>query len=208
MEKRNITVSKTARYFISGELTESTEQVWFVCHGYAQLAGSFLAWFDALDKKKHLVVAPEGLNRFYWKGFSDKVVASWMTKEDREDEIRDYVNFLNKVHDEVMPAGRKLKINVLGFSQGTSTACRWVGSGHVKPQNLLIWAGSVPPDMHALEGIRTFVMLGDADEFISEPEAQKQLALLDEKGINYELILFSGRHEIKAETLLELEKRL
>src|SRR3954467_9897190 len=99
MKQRNITVSKTARYFVSGEMTESIEQLWFVCHGYAQLASSFLTWFDALDQQKHLVIAPEGLHRFYWKGFSDKVVASWMTKEDREADIADYVNFLNKVYD-------------------------------------------------------------------------------------------------------------
>jgi hypothetical protein len=91
MVKKNIIVTKTARYFISGEPSESIEQVWFVCHGYAQLANYFIRNFEILNDGKNLIIAPEGLNRFYWKGFSDRVVASWMTKEDREDDIKDYL---------------------------------------------------------------------------------------------------------------------
>ncbi|MFL5762470.1 MAG: alpha/beta hydrolase [Bacteroidia bacterium] len=208
MKQRNITVTKTARYFVSGELSESTEQLWFVCHGYAQLANAFLEWFDVLDKKKNLIVAPEGLHRFYWKGFSEKVVASWMTKEDREDDIADYVNFLNKVYDEVTPGNKKLVINVLGFSQGTATVCRWVAKGHVRPDNLILWAGSVPPDLDIFKGVNTYVVLGDADEFIPEQEAEKQLALLDAKEIRYELIRFQGRHEVDKKTLLLLSEKL
>ena len=42
MEK-HIKVERTARYFTLGELNEHTEQIWFVCHGYGQLAEYFMA---------------------------------------------------------------------------------------------------------------------------------------------------------------------
>src|SRR3989344_4462325 len=130
MQQKNIVIPKTARYFILNELSEKIEQVWFVCHGYAQLANYFINNFDELDKSKNLIIAPEGLHRFYWKGFSERVVASWMTKEDRESDIEDYVNYLNVVYDEVISSikNKNVKINILGFSQGTATVCRWLAN--------------------------------------------------------------------------------
>ena len=44
--KNHIQVTKTARYFTLGELNEKTLEVWFVLHGYAQLASDFIKDFD------------------------------------------------------------------------------------------------------------------------------------------------------------------
>jgi hypothetical protein len=85
ISSKHITVKKTARYFILGEAGPFTRQVWFVCHGYGFLGGDFLKNFEALNEKEHLVVASEGLHRFYLYGTGGKVGASWMTKEDRRE---------------------------------------------------------------------------------------------------------------------------
>lgn len=140
MQQKNISITKTARYFILGDASDEIEQIWFVCHGYAQLANYFIKNFEVLDNGKNLIVAPEGLSRFYWKGFSDRVVASWMTREDRESDIEDYINFLNSVYTEVCSSlkNKNVRINVLGFSQGTATVCRWVASGKVKVDNFIL----------------------------------------------------------------------
>ena len=215
MQQKNILVPKTARYFILNEPSEQIEQVWFVCHGYAQLANYFINNFDGLDKNKHLVIAPEGLHRFYWKGFSERVVASWMTKEDRENDILDYVNYLNLVYAEVLSTlkNKNIKINVLGFSQGTATVCRWLASGNVKADNLILWAGAFPSDMNfqkdkeTFNKLKTYVVVGDADEFISEDEVLKHSDLLKKNEIVFELIRFKGKHEISKEILLDLQKR-
>ena len=42
MQKHEIEITKTARYFTLGELNENTKTVWFVLHGYAQTAEDFL----------------------------------------------------------------------------------------------------------------------------------------------------------------------
>lgn len=215
MQQKNITIPKTARYFILNEPTEQIEQVWFVCHGYAQLANYFIKKFDELDPTKHLIVAPEGLHRFYWKGFSERVVASWMTKEDRENDILDYVNYLNLVYDEVMSSfkNRKVKVNVLGFSQGTATVCRWVANGNVQADNFILWAGAFPPDMNfkqdrsVFDTLKTYVVVGDADEFINEEEVVKQSDFLKKNKIDFELIRFKGKHEIDKAVLSDLQKR-
>ena len=36
-------------------------------------------------------MAPEGLSRFYLEGFSGKVGATWMTREDRLNDIDNYL---------------------------------------------------------------------------------------------------------------------
>jgi predicted esterase len=96
MLQKNIIIPKTARYFILGEPSDQIEQIWFVCHGYGQLANYFIKNFEQLNNGKNLIATPEGLHRFYWKGFSDKVVASWMTKEDRNEVIGDNDEFINE----------------------------------------------------------------------------------------------------------------
>lgn len=215
MQQKNIVIPKTARYFILNEPSEQIEQVWFVCHGYAQLANYFINNFDELDKNKNLIVAPEGLHRFYWKGFSERVVASWMTKEDRESDILDYVNYLNVVYQEVMASlkNKNVKINVVGFSQGTATVCRWLASSKVNADNLILWAGAFPNDMNwkknktVFDKMKTFVVVGDTDEFINEEEVLKHADLLKKNEIAFELIRFKGKHEINKTTLSDLQKR-
>lgn len=215
MQQKNITIPKTARYFILNEPTEQIEQVWFVCHGYAQLANYFIKNFAELDSEKHLIVAPEGLHRFYWKGFSERVVASWMTKEDRENDILDYVHYLNLVYDEVMSSikPQKIKVNVLGFSQGTATVCRWVANGKVQVDNFVLWAGAFPPDMNfeqdrkVFNQLKTYVVVGDEDEFIKEYDVVKQNDFLKKNQIDFEIIRFKGKHEIDKGVLNDLQKR-
>jgi hypothetical protein len=92
LNEHHITVTKTARYYSQGVLNATTERIWIVVHGYLQRAEDFIKMFDFLDDGKTYIVAPEALNRSYLKGGYDKTGATWMTKDDRENEIKDYVN--------------------------------------------------------------------------------------------------------------------
>ena len=106
MKERHIRVARTARYYTLGSAGPHLREIWLVCHGIRQLARRFLPRFAGLDDGKRLIVAPEGLSRFYLHGpeSRDKKIpigATWMTREDRENEITDYVEFLDAVLDEV-----------------------------------------------------------------------------------------------------------
>ena len=212
MKQVNIKIEKTARYFTLGELTEKTKNVWVVCHGYAQLANHFLNWFESIDQEENYLVAPEALHRFYWKGFDGKVVASWMTKEDRLEDIKDYINYLDKVTLEIVNQinTSKLKVNILGFSQGGSTVCRWVTQSKLKFNSLTLWAGAFPEDIDYFEekdlfnSLNLHLVIGDEDPFYNEDRVEKQKQLLTEKEINYTLIRFKGNHKVLPEPLKEL----
>ncbi|MEJ2217163.1 MAG: hypothetical protein P8099_11165 [Gemmatimonadota bacterium] len=112
MIERHITVSRVARYYTLGPPAIDAAEVWFVLHGYRQLAGRFLRRFEALDDGTRRIVAPEGLSRFYVDddsgphGPGSRVGASWMTREDREREIDDYVAYLDAVASREL-AGRR-----------------------------------------------------------------------------------------------------
>ncbi|HEX7024003.1 MAG TPA: hypothetical protein VF187_04210, partial [Gemmatimonadales bacterium] len=126
----HLQVPRTARYLTQGD-PEAAEEVWFVLHGYGMLAAGFLRWFEPAVRPGRLLVAPEALSRSYHeeKG-ARRVGASWMTKEDRDVEIEDYVRYLDLLADQVIRAlPGKPRVEIHAFSQGTATACRWVAFG-------------------------------------------------------------------------------
>jgi hypothetical protein len=101
--EHHLPVSRTARYFTIGEPHASLRELWFVCHGYGQLAGRFVRHFESIDAPHRMIVAPEALSRFYvevpGKTHADTHVgASWMTREDRLSDIEDYVEYLDALH--------------------------------------------------------------------------------------------------------------
>lgn len=208
MKRHSIPAEKTARYFSIGETGAQIKQVLFACHGYAQLANEFLAGFESIAREELLIVAPEGLHRFYARGGADKVVASWMTKEDRDDDIRDYVSFLDSVYETVMrevPADAK--ISVLGFSQGAATASRWLSMGKSRADELILFCGFFPPDLPASgipAEIALTVVTASEDKFISSEEENAQLAMMRAVSPAMKHIRFEGKHEIDAATLDKL----
>jgi len=216
MLAKKIIIPKTARYFQLGENTEATEHLWFVLHGYAQLASYFIKKFECLNNGKHLVIAPEGLHRFYWNGFSGRVVASWMTKEDREDDFNDYINYLNLVYNEAISnlKNKNIKIHLLGFSQGGATLCRWFANKKIKCNSLILWASVMPEDMNfqenaeAFNQVKTYFIIGNKDEFLNAEQIENHKLFLKSKNIAFHFKLFEGKHEIEKGALSDLVNEL
>ena len=215
MEEHFISVSRSARYYTLGNFDESLREVWFVCHGYGQLASSFLKKFEIIADRR-LIIAPEGLSRFYWQGFSGRVAASWMTREDRLHEIEDYVNYLDAVYQQTFPKLNRdsVKVIALGFSQGTATASRWVFSTTGRVDRLILWGGLLPADLN-LKSARNLVqklnpvfVVGKNDEFANSENLGEQQTRLQELDIQHEVISYDGGHEIDAATLKELANNL
>jgi hypothetical protein len=86
-----------APYFTDGEASEKITACWIILHGYAQSAQEFILPFAHLHNENTLIVAPEGLSRFYRKSYSE-VVASWMTRAQRMCEVEDYIICISSVY--------------------------------------------------------------------------------------------------------------
>ena len=212
METFHFPVQRTARYCTLGQLSDDTRHVWFVCHGYGQLATYFIKNFEVLDDGKNYIVAPEALSRFYLKGFEGRVGATWMTKEDRLTEINDYVQYLDQLYDAVfeqIPRGQ-VNVHLLGFSQGAATVSRWIALGKVRLESWILWAGLFPYDLkfevnrEKLLNAETFLVYGDQDEFKDDAKVHERHQLVENEGLAYETLQFNGRHEIPSEALLKL----
>ena len=213
MTEHHLAVTRTARYYQQGELSAQTRQVWFVCHGYGQLAAYFSRHFAFLSaaSPNTVIIAPEGLSRFYLQGNGGRVGASWMTRDDRLHEIDDHIGFLNQLAEGVLaecPAD--VHITVLGFSQGTATVSRWLTSAPIRPHHLILWAGSFPEDVDAtlaqqlFSGLKTTLVVGTNDEYISVAQATRQQEHLAGLGAISQLITFAGKHELNRAVLEQL----
>lgn len=210
--EHKITVSKTARYFTLGSPTSNIKHVWFVLHGYGQLAAEFINNFEIINNDENYIIAPEALNKFYTSRFSQKVGATWMTKENRKDEINDYINFLDSVYEKEISQFEKdkLKINVLGFSQATATATRWLVNGKSKAHNFIIWAGDIPTDVEheklksIFNTMNIHFIIGNKDEFINEERLNEEINKFKKLEVDFKLHRFEGGHEIHNGTLLKI----
>jgi predicted esterase len=206
----HLRVERTARYYTIGGGSFSPRSVWFVLHGYGQLAGTFIRFFGDLANDDTLVVAPEAMNRFYLANPEQAsarerpVGATWMTREDRDSEIADYVEYLDTLCDEVAGAALRdgAQVNVLGFSQGAATATRWASLGHSDIARVVLWGGLFPPETDltrgqgAIRGARLTVVLGSRDRYVDAPALAAERMRLDAAGIRYDVLEFEGGHVI------------
>lgn len=210
-----IKVERTARYYTLGNEANKTKELWIVLHGYGNLAGQVVEWFEPVAGDA-FVVAPEALSRFYTRGGGsphsiEPVGATWMTREDRLNDIADNTAYLDRLYSNVAKE-RPERLVVLGFSQGCPAVMRWVAGGSIKPDHVLIWTGDVPRDLHfdayKAKEASTWLVYSKNDPILPQAMSEESEMLLRTHAILFETIRFDGGHEVQAETLLEVRKRL
>jgi predicted esterase len=214
MIEKQIGFTYQARYYKLGEIGPATQQVWFVLHGYGQLARFFIKKFNVLQDHGIVVIAPEGLSRFYLEELqttgrkNNRVGATWMTSENRLMDIGNYIQYLDRVYETEMKDVH-LPVTVLGFSQGSATASRWVVDGNIRFDRLILWAGLLPPDMNIetgskmLYGKETHYVYGNQDPFLTDSRFEEMKALTQKLNTPFTVTTFEGEHEIDETTLLK-----
>ena len=218
-EERHIATTRTARYYILGEPSREVNDVWFVCHGYGQLAVDFIKEFEGIADPRRVIVAPEALSRYYistegkFHGPDSQVGATWMTREDREVEIADYVRYLDDLYAEIMKRVGESRVTVLGFSQGGATANRWLTRGSSRADRLVMWGALLATDSDLNQAARFFrsveltLVYGTRDQFADEGMIAKYMKVLDSHSIPYKVVTFDGGHRMDRETLRTMAAR-
>lgn len=200
---------RTARYFQSSEITSATKTIVVVLHGYAMHGGIFLKKFAPLFSEENCFVAPEGLSRFYVKGTSGHVGASWMTKEDRLNEIEDYVVYLDGLVQSLIK-GKSMELLLIGFSQGAATLARWYASSKLEASKIIFYAGVFPPDLipdfesEKWTKVPIEVLVGEQDEYYSRDTFFETFNLLKTNNPKCKFNTFEGKHEINTTVLRSL----
>lgn len=209
MKEQSIITTRTARYFTLGKLNESTKEVWIVLHGFAQLASNFIQKFEPFFNEDKFIVAPEALNRFYTKGHSGNVGATWLTKEARLDDIKDNNQYLDNLIAEFKIDRTRTKIVTLGFSQGVATLTRWLSVSEFKPDYLVLFAGEIAYELQTkplpkyFATVKSYLVYGTKDPLLPSFAPDFLNEFLAET--DFETITFEGGHEINIEALRKIK---
>ena len=209
-DQHRLQVQRHARYYSEG--SSSAPECWLVCHGYGQLAGRFIRHFQPIAGEMRYVVAPEGLHRFYLDppdrpAAQRRVGATWMTREDRETDIADYVAYLNTLFAEVC-VGKE--VHVLGFSQGVATVARWVAASDVRIKRLILWGSLLPPDFdwvrgaERLKNTEVVIVVGSHDEFADAGKLRELEEMAVRYNLEFDIRHYQGGHVIDAAMLQQL----
>lgn len=214
--EHHLSVERSARYYQLGEITSETREVWVVAHGYGQLASRFITVFNTVATASRVIIAPEGLSRFYVDRGSEpaaaaKVGASWMTREHRLQEITDYIAYLDAVYERVTATvdRSRLRLTALGFSQGVATVARWIVRGRARAARLIACGGLLPPELEAsdfakLRDADLIFVMGRRDESMSEALLAHEESRLRAHGVPTRAIWFDGGHEVGKGVIEEL----
>lgn len=209
--QKHITIPISTPYHTLNELTDKTETIWFACHGQGQLAEYFIKKFEALDPVKNFIIAPQGISKYYLNGFSGRVGASWMTKEDRLTEIDNQQSLLKAVWEKEVGEVGNRRVILFGFSQGVATISRFAAFSKLPFDKLILWSGGFPPDIPEgsfghLRGHETVHYFTGNDDPYYKPEMLGTQTSLVKTTMNLEAetTFFDGGHTVIPELLLTL----
>ena len=221
-----LTVARTARYATVGAAPAHTAQLWIALHGYGHRAADFIAPFGAVAPADTRVVAPEGLSRFYLEmprpdgGHLARTGASWLTRDDREVELRDALAMLHAVVAREVAAvtaarGAPPALHLLGFSQGVAMSMRWVVEAAGNPalrrpapvHSHVLWAGGLAHDVPddalraAWRATAVHAVWGSRDRFASEAARDAARQRFSAIGVTPRMHTFEGGHRLDASVL-------
>lgn len=195
---RSIAAEVHGRYLISVP-EQSRPPLLVGFHGYGENAERHLGELQRIPgASRWLLCAVEALHPFY-NSKTQEVVASWMTRLDRELAIADNLRYVGSVVSAVKQELDVAPVLVYaGFSQGVAMAYRAAaGSGH-QPHGLIVLAGDLPAELKEQE-LADFppVLLGcgRADDWYDETKMQADLDFLSSHSIAVETCVFDGGHE-------------
>ena len=210
---RERVTQRTARYVLLGAEPARADRIWFALHGYGMLAARFARPFQDVIPDDTCVVVPEALSRFYLEmprvdgSHTQRIGAAWLTRESRETEIDDAHHWLDLVHDEVIAESTTARgsaplVGVLAFSQGVATSMRWIASGHVAPNQFVIWAGFLAQDVDKaafIEKTRNTELVfitGTQDPFVTAETKAEALRMVTELSARHRVLEFEGAHHL------------
>lgn len=142
-------------------------------HGYAENAAEHLAQLQQIPGgEEWTIVAAQGLNRFY-RGRTPVVVASWMTREDRELAIADNIAYARAIVDN-FPQRERLVF--AGFSQGAAMAYR--AAAAIRSNAVIVLGGDLPPDVATAALPPVMIGRGVRDDWYTAEKLKEDLRSL------------------------------
>jgi predicted esterase len=180
------------------------------CHGYGQAAEDMLSAVSQIPgASRWRIAAVQALHRFYTRG-DEKVVASWMTRQDRDVMIADNIEYVDRAIDRIHEADRIVHTGkaeqprngptvIAGFSQGTAMAYRVAMLGRHVVTGVIALGGDIPSEIKQLSPTRSWpavlIGAGDTDWWYTAEKVQADEEFLESRGATLAVTRFGGGHE-------------
>jgi predicted esterase len=178
-------MTKTARYSHENSyqtlnsLTDQTKNIWICFHGLGYLAKYFKKYLEHLDPAQNYIIVLQAPSKYYQDKSFKHVGASWLTREETEQEIGNNLRYVQSVLENESVAGDPRNI-FFGYSQGVSMATRFLKKYDSSAKALILHSGSIPVELNAADGKHMLKLIkqvihisGKRDEYAT-PEKVKQ----------------------------------
>lgn len=168
-------------------------------HGYGENAEAQMARLEAIPgAERWLVVSIQGLHSFYERR-TDRVVASWMTRQDRDTAIADNLAYVARVIDAAIAGRTGPSVMVFaGFSQGVAMAFRAASLPGSSQRHVIAVGNDIPPELTASDLARldsVLVCRGADDPWYAAAAFERDCARLKDAGTVFQAVAVPGGHE-------------
>jgi predicted esterase len=205
--ERSIATGTHGRYLVEPPASPGPAPVLVGFHGYAEGAETQLARLRAIPgAERWLIVSIQGMHRFYQRR-TNEVIASWMTRQDREAAIADNLTYVAGVMNAVArewPGATRLVF--AGFSQGVAMTFRAATASSRSVDGVVAVGGDVPPELDASLLARVpaaLVCRGARDEWYTSAAFENDVRRLRGAGTDVRPLAFDGGHEWSDEVVRE-----
>lgn len=210
-KEKEITYQTTNSYSTLNTLSETTKNVWMVCHGMGYLSRYFLKYFADLNPKENYVIAPQAQSKYYVSSRLKHVGASWLTKENTVTETKNVMRYLDAVF-EAEEISESVNLIMLGYSQGVSVALRYIAKRHLNCSQIVMMSGGIPKELTTTDfefldpQTKVSLIYGTKDEDLDEDRLslEKTRAFELFGHCDLKILPFEGKHEVNYEMVKQL----
>jgi predicted esterase len=203
--ERTIAATVHGRYLAIPPATPGPAPVLVGFHGYAEDAETQLERLRAIpESARWLSVSIQALHPFYQRR-TNRVVASWMTRQHRELAIIDNAAYVAGCIDAVAAEWPTLPAVVFaGFSQGVAMAFRAAVNSAGRVAGVVAVGGDIPPELTsgALKRVSAaLIARGTSDEWYTKDKFAGDERRLRECSVSVRAVEFKGGHEWSSEVV-------
>ena len=196
MRTLSIETATHGRVLVEETATAPAAGLLVVFHGYGQTADDALTEAAKIPGVSAWTVASvQALHRFYSRN-DERVIASWMTRQDRNDAIGDNVAYVDRVVSALRSSGALIFV---GFSQGAAMAYRAAVLGGHRAAGIVALGGDISPELKtgAEAGVWPPVLIGagETDTWFTAAKVGEDAAFLAARGARHDVVRFRGGHE-------------
>ena len=212
---KTVSYEHTNSYEVLFPVGPETKNIWIVFHGLGYLSKYFKKYFKDFDSKNNAVFVLQAPSKFYLGKDFKHVGASWLTKVDTTQEMKNNLNYIDRVlqNEQLYDDPRLI---LMGYSQGVSIATRFLKHYAKTVKALILYSGSIPEELNKDDGElfrqitdRIIHIVGTKDEYLSEEritKEQEKIELLFKD--TAELHRPDIKHEVDSQLLKSIAKTI